>query len=45
MGKLPVKAAQLVASWCSTHYSELMANWQRGENFEPMQMTQGADYD
>ena len=44
-GKLPVKAAQLVTSWCSSHYSELMANWQRGENFEPMQMIQGADYD
>ena len=44
-GKLPAKASQLIAAWCSAHYSELMANWERGQSFEPMQMIQGADYD
>ena len=38
-GTLPRKAARLVKQWA------LMANWNRGVAFEPMEMIPGADLD
>ena len=44
-GQLPKKAAALVKEWCVKHQSELLDNWQRAQNFEPLERIQGADYD
>lgn len=44
-GSLPRKAAKIVRQWALDHGDELMANWQRGVDLEPMEMIQGADVD
>lgn len=44
-GRLPNKAAGLVRDWCMVHRSELLANWERAQRFEPLERIQGADYD
>ena len=44
-GRLPNKAAAIVKEWCLHHQKELLANWQRGQKFEPMERIPGADQD
>jgi len=45
IGTLPKKAARIVRQWALDHQAELMANWERGEALEPMQLIPGADQD
>ncbi|MDD2775254.1 MAG: DUF4160 domain-containing protein [Gallionella sp.] len=44
-GRIPNKAAAIVKEWCLQHQDELLENWQRGQNFEPMERISGADQD
>lgn len=44
-GKLPNKAATLVREWCLRHQTELLANWEHSQRFEPMERIPGADQD
>ncbi len=44
-GRLPHKAAAIVEEWCIRHRVELLANWEHGEKYEPMERIQGADQD
>jgi hypothetical protein len=44
-GRLPGKAARLIKEWCQEHRTELLANWQKGQDLEPMQRIAGADND
>lgn len=44
-GRLPKKAAILVRDWCLLHQEELLINWDKAQNFEPLERIQGADYD
>ena len=44
-GRLPNKAAAIVKEWCLKHQQELLANWERGQHFEPMERIPGADQD
>jgi len=44
-GKLPKKAARIVKEWCLSHEYELLANWERAQQFEPLERIPGADYD
>lgn len=44
-GELPRKAAKIVKQWALDHREELLANWQRGVDLEPMEMIPGADVD
>jgi len=44
-GRLPRKASAIVKEWCLLHQSELMDDWQRAQNFEPLERIQGADQD
>jgi len=44
-GKLPKKAAKIVKEWCLAHEDELLANWERAQQFEPLERIPGADYD
>lgn len=44
-GELPRKVATIVREWCEVHQSELQANWQRVQRFEPLERIQGADRD
>jgi hypothetical protein len=44
-GRLPIKAAAIVKEWCLQHQEELLANWERGQRFEPMERIPGADQD
>ena len=45
IGRIPNKAAAIVKEWCLQHQDELLENWQRGQNFEPMERISGADQD
>ncbi|MCE8013358.1 DUF4160 domain-containing protein [Billgrantia desiderata] len=44
-GKLPRKAANIVREWCLEHQHELLENWERAQQFEPLERIRGADYD
>jgi len=44
-GYLPNKAARLVEEWCLSHYDDLLLNWERAQNFEPLERIPGADQD
>lgn len=44
-GSLPKKAEAIVRRWALDHHDELMANWQRGIDLEPMHLIPGADVD
>jgi hypothetical protein len=44
-GRLPRKAAAIVKEWCLRHQTELLANWERAQRFEPMERISGADQD
>lgn len=44
-GNLPRKAKKIVKEWCLEHQQELMLNWQKAQNFEPLERIRGADYD
>ena len=44
-GSLPRKAARIVRQWALDHQAELMANWQRGVDLQPLEMIAGADLD
>ena len=35
-GNLPRRAYQLVGEWTATHREELLANWERARNREPL---------
>jgi hypothetical protein len=37
IGKLPSRALGLVIEWASQHQSELLENWQRIENGQPIE--------
>lgn len=45
VGKLPRKVAAIVKEWCETHREELLANWDKAVQFEPLDRIRGADYD
>lgn len=36
-GDLPARATRLVAEWAEQHQSELLENWQRARNHDPLQ--------
>lgn len=36
-GDLPTRATRLVAEWAEQHQSELLENWQRARNHDPLQ--------
>jgi hypothetical protein len=42
-GSLPRKPAAIVRRWAIDRHAELMANWRRGAELEPMEMIPGAD--
>jgi hypothetical protein len=44
-GSLPRKAARIVRQWALDQQEALMANWERGELLQPMEMIPGADTD
>lgn len=44
-GKLPKKAARLVKEWCLEHQPELMDDWTKAQNLEPLLRIPGADND
>jgi len=44
-GKLPRAADRIVREWCAAHRQELLDNWQRGRNRQPMVRIPGADND
>lgn len=44
-GKLPKKAAKLIAEWCQVYQHELMLNWHRAVELEPLERIPGADND
>jgi hypothetical protein len=44
-GDLPRKVAAIVKEWCETHCTELMNNWEKASQFEPLDRIQGADRD
>ena len=45
LGSLPEKAAKIVKQWALDHSEALMANWERSEALEPMELIRGADLD
>jgi hypothetical protein len=44
-GHLPKKAVRIIEEWINTHRAELLENWQKARNLEPLQRIQGADND
>lgn len=44
-GYLPSKAEWLVREWALDHREELMANWRRAVDFQPVELIPGADQD
>lgn len=44
-GKLPGKAARIVKEWALEHQQELMTNWRKACNLEPLERISGADND
>lgn len=44
-GKIPKKAKVLVRDWCIQHQNELMDNWQKAQELQPLNRIPGADYD
>lgn len=36
-GKLPPRAMGMVAEWASIHQEELIADWERAKNLEPLE--------
>lgn len=44
-GKLPAKAARIVREWAAEHQEELLENWTRARNLEPLTRIAGADND
>lgn len=44
-GKLPRKAAAIVKEWSIRHRTELLSNWNKAQNFEPLERIRGADHD
>ena len=44
-GKLPRSAERLIRDWIERHRGELMENWQRGRDRQPMERVPGADND
>jgi len=44
-GHLPRKAVRIVRDWIDDHRDELLDNWIRARNLEPLQRISGADND
>lgn len=44
-GELPKKAMRLVKEWCLEHQQELMDDWEKAQNLEPLLRIPGADND
>jgi hypothetical protein len=44
-GSLPKKAAKIIKEWCLTHQYELISNWERAQEFGPLERIPGADQD
>ena len=44
-GKLPTKAVRIVKEWAAEHRDELLTNWTRARNLEPLKRIPGADND
>jgi hypothetical protein len=44
-GKLPKKATKLVTEWVNEHRKELLSNWDKAVNLEPLDKIKGADND
>jgi hypothetical protein len=44
-GRLPARAARIVKEWAAEHREELLTNWQRARNLEPLERISGADND
>jgi hypothetical protein len=44
-GSLPKRAARIVREWCLRHQAELLSNWHKAQNFEPLELIPGADHD
>jgi hypothetical protein len=44
-GHLPAKAAHIVREWTADHRGELLENWTRARNLEPLIRIAGADND
>jgi len=44
-GYLPKKAAKIINEWCLVHQNELMTNWEKAQQFEPLERIPGADQD
>ncbi len=44
-GRLPNKAARIVKEWAAEHRAELLTNWARARNLEPLERIPGADND
>ena len=44
-GHLPGRAYRLVREWSREHKIELLANWERAQNLEPLERIAGADVD
>lgn len=44
-GQLPAKAARIVQEWATEHRPELLENWTKARNLEPLQRIPGADND
>jgi Domain of unknown function (DUF4160) len=42
-GRLPRNAARIVKEWALEHQTELMANWERARNNQPLTRVEGAD--
>jgi len=44
-GNIPKKATKIVEEWVIEHKDELMKNWQKAINLEPLEKIKGADND
>jgi hypothetical protein len=44
-GYLPKKAAKIIKEWCLAHQYELNKNWEKAQQFEPLERIPGADQD
>jgi hypothetical protein len=44
-GYLPQKAAKIIKEWCLAHQYKLISNWEKAQQFEPLERIPGADQD